>query len=267
MASPDFDLAAGKKKKTAESITGDGRRSRDFSKSSEPYRLLKGAKLEGKNIGKLLGIKPLLGKDALEGRLKSVSSPHILHIATHGFFLEDQEVPDNKAEIDLGMQGEMGMQRLSGAGIENPMLRSGLILAGFNTWLKNGELPPEAEDGIFTAEDVTTLDLTNTNLVVLSACDTGLGDVKLGEGVFGLRRAFTIAGAKALVMSLWKVSDTCTQALMEDFYRRILAGTPKAEALREAQINLRGKYPHPRDWGGFICQGDPGPIPMYKPIQ
>ena len=267
MASPDFDLVAGKKKKMAKSITGNGRRSRDFSKSSEPYLPLKGAKLEGEQIGKLLGIKPFLEKEALEGRLKSVSSPHILHIATHGFFLKDQEMPANNAGLGFGMQGEMGMQRLSGEGIENPMLRSGLVLAGVNTWMKNGELPPEAEDGILTAEDVTALDLTNTNLVVLSACDTGLGDVKVGEGVFGLRRAFAIAGAKTLVMSLWKVPDTCTQELMEDFYRRILSGTPKAEALREAQMKIREKYPHPRDWGGFICQGDPGPIPMYKSPQ
>ena len=264
MASPDFDLVAGKKKKISKLSPDNGRRSRDFSKGSEPYHLLKGAKLEGKTIGKQLGIKPLLGKDALEGHLKSVSSPYILHIATHGFFLKDQEMPANKAGIGFGSPGEMSMQRLSGEGIENPMLRSGLVLAGVNTWMKNGELPPEAEDGVLTAEDVTTLDLTNTNLVVLSACDTGLGDVKIGEGVFGLRRAFALAGAKTLVMSLWKVSDVCTQELMEDFYRRILAGTPKADALREAQLKLREKYPHPRDWGAFICQGDPGTIPMYS---
>jgi CHAT domain-containing protein len=264
MASPDFDLVAGKKQNKTKLPTGNGRRSRDFSKSLEPYSLLKGAKLEGKQIGKLLGIKPLLEQEALEGHLKSVSSPHIMHIATHGFFLKDQDISVNKEGVGFRMQGENGMQRLSGVGIENPMLRSGLVLAGVNTWMKNGELPPEAEDGILTAEDVTALDLTNTNLVVLSACETGLGDVKVGEGVFGLRRAFAIAGAKTLVMSLWKVKDICTQELMEDFYRRILAGTPKAEALREAQIKLREKYPHPRDWGAFICQGDPGPLSIHK---
>jgi len=85
-----------------------------------------------------------------------------------------------------------------------------------------------------------------------------MGEVKTGEGVFGLRRAFVLAGAKTLVMSLWKVPDLPTQELMVDFYRRILTGTPKADALREAQMELRKKYPHPADWGAFICQGDPG---------
>ena len=150
------------------------------------------------------------------------------------------------------------MQRFSGRGMENPMLRSGLALAGANTWLNKGELPPEAEDGILTAEDVSGLDLSNTSLAVLSACDTGMGDIKTGEGVFGLRRAFALAGAKTLVMSLWSVPDLATQELMVDFYQRILAGTAKADALRESQLALRNKYPHPKDWGAFICQGDPG---------
>ena len=133
------------------------------------------------------------------------------------------------------------------------------VISG-NTWLKHGKLPSDAEDGILTAEDVSGLDLLVTDLVVLSACETGLGKVHVGEGVFGLRRAFMLAGAKTLVMSLWKVPDQQTQELMEDFYRRILAGQPRAEALREAQLAMKSKYPDPKYWGGFICQGDPGPI-------
>jgi CHAT domain-containing protein len=114
--------------------------------------------------------------------------------------------------------------RLSGRYLENPMLPSGLALAGANTWLKNKPLPREAEDGILTAEDVSGMDLSNTELVVLSACETGLGDVHTGEGVFGLRRAFVLAGAQTLVMSLWKVPDEQTKDLMIDFYNGILAG-------------------------------------------
>jgi len=106
---------------------------------------------------------------------------------------------------------------------------------------------------------VSGLDLLATELVVLSACETGLGDVRAGEGVFGLRRTFVLAGAKTLVMSLWKVPDQQTQELMVDFYQRILAGIPRAAALRDAQLAMKEKYPDPLYWGSFIYQGDPAP--------
>ncbi len=254
MASPDFNLKSGMSLKIPASSFVSGRISRDLSRGSWHFPPLPGTLSEGKTLGELLNSRPLLEKDALESKVKSLSSPLIFHIATHGFFLTDQESSPDKR----GLFGEIDLGRFSGRGMENPMLRSGLALAGANTWLKHGELPPEAEDGILTAEDVSGLDLTNSSLAVLSACETGMGEVKTGEGVFGLRRAFALAGAKTLVMSLWKVPDLATQELMVDFYRRILAGTPKADAFREAQLELRKKYPDPRDWGAFICQGDPG---------
>jgi CHAT domain-containing protein len=138
--------------------------------------------------------------------------------------------------------------------VDNPLLRSGLALAGANTWNCRGFLPLEAEDGLLTAEDVSGLNLLDTELVVLSACETGLGEVHVGEGVFGLRRAFVIAGAKVLIMSLWKVPDHPTQELMEEFYRRALNGTPCAIALHEAQCQLKAKYPHPCRCNGFKCR-------------
>ncbi len=98
-------------------------------------------------------------------------------------------------------------------------------------------------------------------LVVLSACETGLGDVQIGEGVMGLRRSFVLAGAKMLVMSLWKVPDQQTQELMVDYCNRILKGDSRAEALRQAQLVMKAKYPDPLYWGAFICQGDPAPLP------
>src|SRR5262249_48173458 len=104
------------------------------------------------------------------------------------------------------------------------------------------------------------LNLTDTELVVLSACETGLGEIRVGEGVFGLRRAFALAGARTLVMSLWEVPDQQTQELMVDFYRRILAGQPRAEALRQAQLEIKARYPDPVNWAAFVCQGDPGPL-------
>ena len=143
---------------------------------------------------------------------------------------------------------------------ENLLLRSGLALAGANTWFGRGPLPLEAEDGILTAEDVSGLNLVNTELVVLSACETGLGEIRLGEWVFGLRRSFVLAGAKTLVMSLWKVPDRQTQELMENFYRRILAGKAHSDALREAQLAMKERNPDPLYWGAFICQGDPKPL-------
>ena len=152
-------------------------------------------------------------------------------------------------------------RRLEQVGLlTNPMLRSGLALAGANTWAQDGSLPSEAEDGILTAEDVTGLDLLDTELVVLSACETGLGEVHLGEGVFGLRRAFTVAGTKTLVMSLWKVPDRETRDLMTLFYEALLRGKPRTDALREAQLQMRKRHPQPFYWGAFICQGEAGPL-------
>ncbi len=104
------------------------------------------------------------------------------------------------------------------------LLRSGLVMAGVNTWSRDEALPAVAEDGLLPVEDVANMNLTGTELVVLSACETRLGHIPIGEGIFDLRRAFAVAGAKTLVMSLWKVDDQQTQALMLDFYRRILQG-------------------------------------------
>src|SRR5262249_6458200 len=155
---------------------------------------------------------------------KGCASPRILHVATHGFFLPDQ--PDGpEGPTDRG-------GRLRGAAPENPLLRSGLALAGANTWLAGGAPPAGARDGVVSAEDVTGLELLDAALVVLSACETGLGEVRAGEGVFGLRRAFQLAGARTVVMSLWKVPDEATRELMAAFYRRLLAGVSRAEALR-----------------------------------
>jgi len=214
----------------------------------------------------MLGVQPWLGGAALEAPLKACKSPRILHLATHGFFLPDQKRDPNK---ERGQQlsafgGASGAEtsRMAGPGLENPLLRSGLALAGANTWCRGGSLPPEAEDGILTAEDVSGLNLLDSDLVVLSACETGLGEVRTGEGVFGLRRAFVLAGTKGLVMSLWKVPDEETRMLMEDFYQRILKQQPgqsRAEALRAAQLAMKEKeeYRDPLYWGAFIYEGDP----------
>jgi CHAT domain-containing protein len=271
VADPDFDLEAeeGLAPGLEIATASTGRRSRDLARDRSAYHFhrLPGTRVEGERVAAMLDVSPWLDATALEGRLKTACrSPRILHLATHGFFLPDQKRDPNREGQGFGFDfgafagSNEGFGRLAGPTMENPMLRSGLALAGANTWLKAGTLPEEAEDGLLTAEDVTGLDLLATELVVLSACETGLGRVHVGEGVFGLRRAFVLAGAKTLVMSLWKVPDEPTCELMEDFYHRLLAGAGRAEALRQAQLALKAKYPEPFYWGAFICQGDPSPL-------
>jgi tetratricopeptide (TPR) repeat protein len=219
--------------------------SRDLDRSTFRFPPLPGALEEGRVVATLLGVEPAIGPAAVEAELMEASGPRVLHLATHGFFLPDRPAAPG--------------QRFRGA-LESALLRSGLALAGANTWLVGGTPPPRAGDGLLTAEEVTGLDLLGTELVVLSACETGLGDVSAGEGVFGLRRSFQLAGAAAVVMSLWKVPDEPTRELMEVFYRRLLAGESRAEALRRAQLQTRSRYPDPRDWGAFILQGEPGAL-------
>jgi CHAT domain-containing protein len=142
------------------------------------------------------------------------------------------------------------------------MTASGLAMAGANVPLTD---PGSAagDTGILTAEEIATLDLLQTELVVLSACDTGAGRVLRGEGVFGLRRAFRIAGARSVVMTLWTISDDKTTEFMTMFYERLMAGRPKSSALRETKIAFRKRHPPPWLWGGFVCEGDSGPIKNY----
>jgi len=249
IADPDFDFGRGMPAEGTPSQPANAeRQSREFNRASMEFGRLPGTRVEGARIARMLGMEPWMDDGALERRLKASASPRILHLATHGFFLSDQR----------GAEGVLGAG--AGADLENPLLRSGIALSGANTWCRGGMPPEDAEDGILTAEDVAGLNLTGTEMAVLSACETGLGEIRTGEGVFGLRRAFVLAGARTLVMSLWKVPDEQTQELMEDFYRRVLSGQPRARALRDAQIALKAAYPDPLYWGAFICQGDPGPL-------
>ena len=228
------------------------------------FHRLPGTRAEGERIAALLGVPPWLDAAALEGRLKAACrSPRILHLATHGFFLADQERDPDREAPGLGVDSASSRRRTGGPAVGTAAGEPDAPLGpgpGRGQHLARPADPPEeAEDGLLTAEDVTGLDLLATELVVLSACETGLGQVHVGEGVFGLRRAFVLAGAKTLVMSLWKVPDEPTRELMEDFYRRLLAGQGRAEALRQAQLAMKAKYPDPFYWGAFICQGDPAP--------
>jgi tetratricopeptide (TPR) repeat protein len=256
VADPDFNLTTdGTATEGSKPRRQDGGKPRMISGQGMHFEPLPGSREEGEKIAYMLHVLPWLQEGALKRRVRSCKAPRILHLATHGFFL-----PDLKIELAPEL-GSSAIQSRS-AVFENPLLRSGLALAGANTWGQGNALPPDAEDGVLTAEDVSGLDLLGTELVVLSACETGLGHVVTGEGVFGLRRSFVLAGAQGLIMSLWKVPDEQTQQLMENFYHLLLcedfAGA-RGEALRAAQIIIKEHFPDPFFWGAFIYQGDPFP--------
>lgn len=200
----------------------------------------------------------LTGNQATENTLKAVDAPRILHIATHGFFFDDVRLAPNSNSLASSSFSNITPQSSRTTPlVENPLLRSGLVLAGFNN-RKSG-----AEDGVLTALEAANLDLKGTQLVVLSACDTGLGDIANGEGVYGLRRSFAIAGAESQLMSLWRVSDEGTQVLMARYYEKLKQGMGRSEALRAVQLELLDdpNYNHPYYWASFILAGD------WKPLE
>ncbi len=272
LCDPDFDLGSEGGVPVHRADGPRGRASRDLPRGEWQFGRLEGTRAEGRAVADLLGVSPWLdGPDAgkplpvlKKPLLETIRSPRLLHLATHGFFLHDQMLDPDREHWGR-LRDESG--QLRGELRENSLLWSGLALAGVNTFLRGGLPPDEADNGMLTALDVSGLNLLATDLVVLSACETGLGDVQVGEGVFGLQRAFTLAGAKTLVMSLWSVPDDATQALMIDFYGHLLAGEGKADALRNAQQTLREnpEYAAPFYWGAFICQGDPGPLAPAQP--
>ena len=182
--------------------------------------------------------------EATEKEIKLVRSPKIFHVATHGFFTPAQQIEQSAAS---------GQKEATA--LENPLLRTGLLLTGAGDLLNKTEFNYNEEDGILTAYEAMNMNLDNTDLVVLSACETGLGETKMGEGVYGLQRAFMVAGAKTLIMSMFKVDDTATQKLMVNFYTKWLTTGNKRQSFVEAKKELRNEYEDPIYWGAFIMIG------------
>jgi len=245
IADPDFGLLD----KTAAAPASENRRSTDRAAGAMKFDPLPGTAAEAQALKAILKLKDeqvLMKSKATEAALKQVTGPRIQHIATHGFFLEDQPL-----DLDSQAGHLQGQDRLHAPKGENPLLRSGLALAGANR-LRSGR-----DDGVLTALEVAGLDLTGTELAVLSACETGVGAVQNGEGVYGLRRALVLAGVRTQIASLWKVDDATTKDLMIDYYRRLQTGAERSQALREAQLAML-KNParaHPYYWASFIAIG------------
>jgi hypothetical protein len=216
------------------------------------WKFLNGTKPEVDQINNLMKEKQYqvtayTGETGNEESFKSLSGKRegIIHIATHGFFL-----PVEESRKNLFMMQRIGNQQPERATVD-PMLRSGLIMAGGNKAWQGDTIPEGIEDGVLTAKEISRMDLRGTDLVVLSACETGLGDVS-SEGVFGLQRSFKQAGVETLVMSLWEVSDKATSYMMTEFYSGLLSGKEKRVAFLEAKQKCKAKFPEPQYWAAFI---------------
>jgi CHAT domain-containing protein/tetratricopeptide (TPR) repeat protein len=245
IADPAFDLSPVYDENAA--IAATPAAARVVPRGGFHFSPLQGTHREGTAIAAALKAPLFTGVKASKQLFRCLASPRILHVATHGFFLpeiNETETPSPSAILRPGL--------------ENPLLRSGLALAGANLLRPDGASDNQTESGILSAEEVMSLRLSGTELVVLSACETGLGDVRIGEGVFGLQRAFVLAGARSSVMSLWKVPDDETCRLMESFYAAMEAGSARSPGLRQAQLAMKSEHPHPYYWGAFVFQGDPG---------
>ncbi|MFO0755004.1 MAG: CHAT domain-containing protein [Byssovorax sp.] len=250
VASPDYDA--------------DPRPSSDVDRALRPifarihFPPLGGTQQEAEAIAPLLP-SPVVktGRDALETLLYGASGPRVLHIATHGFFLDTQGRVSRGKRRGLVLEDPPPAAGARLPPIDNPLFLSGLALAGANG--RRGQ----TDDGILTAYEAGALDLRGTELVVLSACETGVGAVDAGEGVHGLRRALVVAGAETQVMSLWQVDDQGTRDLMTSYYESLFAqGLGRGEALQKAQRAMlsRAEYKHPFYWASFISSGATGPI-------
>jgi CHAT domain-containing protein/tetratricopeptide (TPR) repeat protein len=258
-ADPDFDLGA---------PPGDP--------PDHPFARLSWTADEGRRVADLLGVSVISGAGAVEATILDSVRPRVLHIATHGWFLPADEIagerPSWMSEPRLEHLANLTYLTRPGVVLLNVdadsssllygqlLVRCGLITAGFNTAWAGLPLPPEAGDGLITGADVAALDLRGTELVVLSACETGLGQAMDFEGVHGLCRAFRLAGAANMVTALWPVADEGTTEFMGDFYERLAAGGTPARCLHDTQVHLRRTGTHPYLWGGFACQAAARPV-------
>lgn len=267
LADPDFDLSADAahtetRKQVPDRKPPDGLRGVMTSAKLPAVPRLKYSAAEAVLIKPKLEqftaseVRSYTGTSALEGVFKQLKSPRVLVFSTHGFFLEDQKAILRRQPIELA---ELAPYLASESNrFENPLIRTGLLLAGCNN---RDQVKPGDEDGVLTGLEIVGTDLRGTEMVVLSACETGLGQVRNGEGVAGLRQAFQLAGAQSVVATLWEISDRESARLMSDFFANLAEGKSKAEALRQAQLKMiqerrkRNGAAHPFFWAAFTLTG------------
>jgi CHAT domain-containing protein len=232
------------------------------------WQPLGGTEQEARQLAPLLGGGAVIsGTAATASVVLAQRAPRILHIATHGFFLADQ-APTNDTAIGAAAPGSRSGSAPSegtapaAPAREDPLQRSGLVFAGANRPDAN-----PSDDGYLTAAEATAMDLEGTELVTLSACETGLGGVQSGEGVYGLQRSLAVAGARSTLLSLWKVDDALTATFMERYYNKLKAGQGRADALRDTQAEFRehknSVYNDIRVWGAFQLSGDWRALPKW----
>jgi CHAT domain-containing protein len=263
IGNPDFDLDLVTLRLTnGPSLAADGSpNGASLSRASLGLRFepIHGAETEAREVAALLGKDTdlKLGSEAREAVLKAARSPRVLHLATHGFFLPRQQKLANQPWDPNAPRPAFRAAALEDP--DNPLMRCGVALAGANRG--QGVTNAVFEDGLLTGLEASLLNLQGTKLVILSACQSSVGEVNIGEGVMSLRRAFRIAGAETVLASHWSVSDKATSRLMTEFIRRWLAGEPRAMAWREAQLSLiRTKgaeedFSNPYFWAAFTLTG------------
>jgi CHAT domain-containing protein/lipopolysaccharide biosynthesis regulator YciM len=285
IANPDFNAAsrsatggasasvAGASTAVGPSVLRGGQQRSPGVRGLTAWQPLGGTEQEARQLAPLLGGGAVIsGPAATAAVVLAQRAPRILHIATHGFFLADQAAAGANATGGPAAMGARGLPAASGGAgdgsaattpaREDPLQRSGLVFAGANR--------PEAnpnDDGYLTAAEATAMDLEGTELVTLSACETGLGGVRSGEGVYGLQRSLAVAGARSTLLSLWKVDDGMTATFMERYYNRLKAGQGRADALRDTQAEFRNNknstYNDIRVWGAFQLSGDWRALPKW----